>query len=171
MPSTSPSPASTTPPPRFPQGSAVPPGPPAFPARVRGRAPDRGARRLTLVISVLVHALAALGAIAYSFWHIEEVAPARVSVTFVSAAALPPPPPPPPPPLGGGAAPATPKRRAPVRPKVDTVRVPETPKPTPVIEAPKVPVVEIPKTAPNPEPSGRAGDAAGSPNGVAGGVK
>jgi len=164
-------PTPPAPPPRFPQGAAVPQGPAAFPARVRGRMPDRGARRVTIVVSVLVHALAALGAIAYSFWHIEEVTPARVSVTFVSAAALPPPPPPPPPPLGGEAAPATPKRRTPIRPKVETVRVPETPKPTPVIEAPKVPVIEIPKTAPTPEPSGRAGDAAGSPNGVAGGVK
>ena len=178
MASTSPSPVSASgsasppgaPAPRSPREALVPPSSAAFPARVRGRAPDPGARRVTIVVSVLVHALAALGAIAYSFWRIEEVAPARVSVTFVSAAALPPPPPPPPP-IGGGATPATPKRRAPVRPKVDVVKVPETPKPTPVVEAPKVPVIEIPKAAPDPEPNGRAADAAGSPNGVAGGVK
>jgi len=162
-------PAPTGPPAQAQRASSPPPGPSALPVRVRGRAPDRGARRLTFVLSVLVHALAALGAIGYSFWHIEEVAPARVTVTFVSAAALPPPPPPPPPPIGGGDAPATPKRRTPVRPKVEAVRVPETPKP--VVEAPTVPVVEIPKAAPTPDPSGRAGDAAGSPNGVAGGVK
>ena len=168
-----PAPATGAPAPPVPHaqgGSSAPPTPFAYPPRVRGRAPDRGARRLTIVASVLVHALAALGAIAYSFWHIEEVAPARVTVTFVSAAAMPPPPPPPPPPLGSGAAPATPKRHAPVRTKVEPVRVPETPKPTPV-QAPVVPVVEIPKVAPAPDPGGRAGDAAGSPNGVAGGVK
>jgi len=158
-------------PPHAARPTSAPPSPSSYPPRVRGRAPDRGARRLTIVVSVLVHALAAFAALAYSFWHIEEVAPARVTVTFVSAAALPPPPPPPPPPLGGGAAPATPKRRTPVRPKVETVRVPETPKPTPVVEAHPIPVVEIPKAVPPPDPTGRAGDAAGSPNGVAGGVK
>src|SRR4051812_4539029 len=89
-----PTPPVSAPPPH--RSSSEPPTPFAFPARVRGRAPDRGARRLTIVASVLVHGLAAVGAIAYSFWHIEEVAPARGTVTFVSAAALPPPPPPPP---------------------------------------------------------------------------
>ena len=69
-------------PPHAPHGSSPLPGPFGTPARVRGRAPDRGARRLTIVLSVLVHALAALAAVAYSFWHIEEVTPARVTVTF-----------------------------------------------------------------------------------------
>lgn len=175
----SPSPSSS--PASSPSSAAVPPASlspssafgaqPPLPPRVRGRVPDSRARRFTILISILVHALAALGAIAYSFWHIEEISPARVTVTFVSAAALPPPPPPPPPPLGGDAAPSTPKRRATPRTKVETVRVPETPKPTPVVEAPKVPVVELPKEPPPVDPKPHGGEGAGSPDGVAGGVK
>ena len=68
-------------------------------------------RRLTYTLSLLVHgALLAVGVV-YSFWHVEELSPPTVRVTFLSAAT--PPPPPPPPPAGGGA----PKKKAPVKPK------------------------------------------------------
>lgn len=133
-------------------------------------------RRLTVVFSVLAHVAAGIVAVAYSFWHVEEISPPTVTVTFVSAAAAPPPPPPPPP-LGGGAAP---KRPRVARPKTPTPTQPEQPKP---VEAPtpiKAPVVEAPKAAPAEAPTSAktsegdgsgTGTGAGSKNGVAGGVK
>jgi len=132
---------------------------------------DRSRRRATVVISIVVHAVAGLIAVAYSFWHVEELTPPRVTVTFVSAAALPPPPPPPPPPLGGGAA-AT-KRRPVVRPKVEVVKVEQTPRPTPVVEQPpvKIPVAEPPHEQPVADPHAQAGGDGDGSGKVAGGVK
>ena len=137
-------------------------------------APRRGTRRLIVVVSIAVHAVALAAAVAYSFWHVEELTPPVVTVTFISAAA-PPPPPPPPAPLGGGG-PA--KRRVPLRPKTE----PDT-KPVEVAQPTKVepPIKETPepvKDEPHPtdKPGGGAvgspsGDAAGVKGGVAGGVK
>lgn len=132
---------------------------------------QRSRRRITVVISVLVHAAAGIAAIAYSFWHVEEISPPTVTVTFVSAAAAPPPPPPPPP-LGGGAAPKHPRV---ARPKTATPTQPEQPKPVetpvkaPVVETPKAAPTEAPAKAPEGDGSG-SGRGAGSKNGVAGGV-
>jgi protein TonB len=135
---------------------------------------QRSWRRLTVVISVTVHVAAGLAAVAYSFWHVEELSPPTVTVTFVSAAAAPPPPPPPPP-LGGGAAPKRPKvarpRTEPAHPTQPVEPHPiETPIKAPVVEAPKEKPAEAPSTSPAAASAGD-GIGAGSKNGVAGGVK
>ncbi len=53
-------------------------------------------RRMTFTLSLALHAaLLVVGAV-YSFWHVEELSPPSITVTFL--AATPPPPPPPPPP-------------------------------------------------------------------------
>jgi protein TonB len=144
--------------------------------------PSRG-RRVTYTVSIAVHAAAVLIAVGYSFWHVEELTPPRVEVTFVSAAAAPPPPPPPPA-LGGGS--AAPKHKAVARPKVETaVKLPEVAQPKiervvePIVEAPQPPKTasEVPhESAPltntgtatgTGKPSGVAG---GEANGITGGV-
>lgn len=112
---------------------------------------DRSWRRATVAISVVVHVVAGLAAVAYSFWHIEEVTPARVTVTFISAASLPAPPPPPPPLASGAAASAAPKHRPTARLKTNPTPalVPDKPTPTPVVETlARIPVVETPREAP-----------------------
>jgi len=135
---------------------------------------QRSWRHVTVAISIALHVAAVLVAIAYSFWHVEELSPPSVTVTFVSAAAAPPPPPPPPPPLGGQGSPA--KRRPVSRPKTEAVPVRTTPaeSPHPQPETPaKVPVADVPKTptTPNTAPEGaREGTAPGVKGGVAGGV-
>jgi protein TonB len=54
-------------------------------------------RRLTYVLSVSLHiALVCVGGV-HSFWHVDEITPPGVSVTFMGGIAVPPPPPPPPP--------------------------------------------------------------------------
>jgi protein TonB len=122
--------------------------------------PRRG-RRLMYVVSGVVHAAAVVAAVAYSYWHVEEVKPPQVTVTLLSAAAMPPPPPPPPP-LGGGS--VAPKHKSVVRPKV------ELPRPNEVVQ-PKEPDKETPKEAPKEEPKTVAAPAgAGEPTGVKGGV-
>ena len=73
----------------------------------------RRRRRLTYAVSLAVHAALLSGGVAYSFWHVEEITPPRVHVTFMAAA---PPPPAPPPPPAGGAASEAPKKKTP--PKV-----------------------------------------------------
>jgi protein TonB len=134
--------------------------------------PRRG-RRITYLVSAIVHGVAVLGAVAYSFWHVEELSPPNVTVTFISAASAPPPPPPPPP-LGG--APSA-KHRPVMRPHLEV-----TPKVTdivqPKVETVKEPPQEIPKevTKPDEEPAktengNGEGTAAGVKGGVAGGVK
>jgi len=73
----------------------------------------RRRRRLTYVVSLAVHAALLAGGIAYSFWHVEEITPPTVHVTFMAAA--PPPPAAAPPPPAGGASDAT-------RPKTHKVK-------------------------------------------------
>jgi outer membrane biosynthesis protein TonB len=126
-------------------------------------ATERSWRGATVVISVVVHAMAGVAAVAYSFWHIEEVTPARVTVTFVSAAALPAPPRPPPPLASGAAAPAAaPKHRPATRLKTDPTPIPVPDKPTPVVEtSAKVPVVETPHEGPAGDPHVQAGNGEG----------
>ena len=60
--------------------------------RAQSEAPARaGRRRLWYALSIGVHgALIAVG-IAYSFWHIDELSPPLLKVTFLSAAPPPPP--------------------------------------------------------------------------------
>ncbi|MEO6951067.1 MAG: PaxA [Polyangia bacterium] len=57
-------------------------------------APSWG-RRALIVASIMLHVSAAIALVIYSVFHVEEIAPPAVSLTFFSA---PPPPPPPPPP-------------------------------------------------------------------------
>src|SRR5213080_2328637 len=52
-------------------------------------------RRAVIIASIALHGVAAIVLIIWSFFHVEEIAPPAVSLTFFSA---PPPPPPPPPP-------------------------------------------------------------------------
>ena len=71
----------------------------AFEAFLEGDDPrPRRRRRLTYAVSLAVHAALLAGGVAYSFWHVEEITPPTVRVTFMAAA--PPPPAPPPPPAG-----------------------------------------------------------------------
>jgi protein TonB len=68
------------------------------------RAQDRGAptrqRRVAFLLVAVFHGVLIAAGIVYSYWHVEELTPPTLRVTFMSAA--PPPPPPPPPPAGGG---------------------------------------------------------------------
>jgi protein TonB len=126
-------------------------------------------RRVTAVVSVAAHAMALAFAIAYSYWHVEELNPPRVEVTLMSAAAAPPPPPPPPP-LGGGA--STPPKHKVARPKVEVKpselvqpKRAEDPEPEPQEQK------EQPKEEPKETPaSNGAPPGPGTPDGVKGGV-
>src|ERR1044071_1752740 len=88
----------------------------------------RWRRRVTLTISLLVHAGALAAAVAYSFWHVEEITPPTVRVTFL-ASAPPPPAPPPPPPAGGSAAPKKKTTTTTPKPTLTTLVPPHPPQP------------------------------------------
>jgi periplasmic protein TonB len=134
--------------------------------------PRRG-RRITYLLSAGVHAAAVLAGLAYSFWHIEELSPRTVTVTFISAAAAPPPPPP----LASLEGSVTaPKHRPAVHPKINSA--PQTPD----VVQPKIehtePEKENPKESPKNETNGPHNDKgaagnspAGLNGGIAGGVK
>jgi protein TonB len=53
-------------------------------------------RRVTYMFSLGLHAALLIVGAVYSFWHVEELSPPSVSVTFLAGAPPPPPPPPPP---------------------------------------------------------------------------
>jgi len=138
--------------------------------RAQAEAPARSSRRrLFYAVSLGFHgALIAVG-IAYSFWHIEELSPPLLKVTFLSAAP-PPPPPAAPPPAGGGA--SAPKKKVTVKPKTivqpkpDIVQPKETPKPKQE-EPPK----EEPKAEDHGEKDGvKGGTIGGTPGGTIGGT-
>ena len=125
----------------------------------------RRRRRLTLVVSVLVHAALLAGGIAFSFWRVEEISPPTVRVTFLSSAP-PPPAPPPPPPAGGNTAP---KKKNPITPKTTLTALvqPKTVQPT------VPPKKEEPKEEPNDEDPDQAlagGTKGGSKGGTIGGT-
>jgi periplasmic protein TonB len=99
--------------------------------RTQGQSPAKKRRRITYALSAIFHGgLIALGVV-YSFWHVDELTPPTLRVTFMSAA--PPPPPPPPPPAGGGA----PKKKITVKPKVTPT--PVIPKPTDIVQPRETP--------------------------------
>ena len=111
--------------------------------------------RLMIAVSIAFHAVLLSAGVAYSFWHIDELTPPTVKVTFLSAA---PPPPPPPPPAGGGGA----ARKKPViRPKTPT-KVAELVQPR---ETPK----EEPRET-KPDPTEGPGERGGVKGGVIGGT-
>jgi protein TonB len=101
--------------------------------------------RITIIGSVSLHAgLLVVGAV-YSFWHVDEISPPSVNVTFLSAAPAPPPPPP-----------AAKKKQTIVKPRVVTEVV--QPRPNQIVQ---------PKEKPPPEPEE---DDDGVEGGVEGGV-
>ncbi|SRR6266498_1603637 len=100
-------------------------------------------RRITLTVSLAVHAAALLVGIAWSFWQVDELPLPHVSVTLAGA----PPPPPPPPSAQSGAK---------TKPKV---------KPTPKVEA-----LVQPQEHPKPEKQ-QEEEGSGVEGGVKGGVQ
>ena len=58
-------------------------------------------RRVAFTLVAVFHGVLIAAGVVYSYWHVEELTPPTLRVTFMSAP--PPPPPPPPPPAGGGA--------------------------------------------------------------------
>ena len=111
-------------------------------------------RRTVFITSIVLHAGAAIGLLIWSVFHVEELAPPEVTLTFFNA---PPPPPPPPPPAGNNQKKSTPKK---------TQIVPKIPNPNSLKEPKKV-EKEEPKEESSGEPGGVAGGVVG---GVAGGV-
>jgi TonB family protein len=63
--------------------------------RSREQRPSRRQRQLSFALSVVFHGALIAAGVAFSFWHVEELSPPKLRVTFMS---MPPPPPPPPPP-------------------------------------------------------------------------
>lgn len=120
--------------------------------------PKKG-RRITYTISLALHGALLIVGVVYSFWHVEELSPPSVQVTFMSAMAPPPPPPPPP------------KKRASTKPKtqVKPVEVIQ-PKPTEIVQPRETPK-EQPKPEPEDDSGGDEGEEDGEENGVVGGVK
>jgi periplasmic protein TonB len=124
-------------------------------------------KRLTFVASFAVHAVLVIAATAHSFWHVDELTPPAISVTFRTATTPPPPPPPPP------AAIARPEPRPSV--KKPREKPPSIVQPAPVLVQPPAPVLAAPAPAAeaevaHEEESEPAGEAAGVPGGVVGGV-
>jgi protein TonB len=97
----------------------------AFRARESSR--SRRQRRAAFVLVAVFHGVLIAAGVVYSYWHVEELTPPTLRVTFMSA---PPPPPPPPPPPGGGG--ARPKKIA-VKPKTEPI--PE--KPPDIVQPPE----------------------------------
>ena len=133
--------------------------------RAQSQAPARAGRRsLWYAISIAFHGALIAAGVAYSFWHIEELTPPMLKVTFLAAA--PPPPPAAPPPAGGGTAARKKiaiKPRQVVEPKPDLVQPRETPKQEPPKEEPKV--------DDHGEKGGeKGGKIGGTPGGTAGGT-
>jgi periplasmic protein TonB len=121
--------------------------------RGQSQARPSAGRRLTVALSIAFHGALLAAGVAYSFWHIDELTPPSVKVTFLMAA---PPPPPPPPPAGGGGA----RKRVAVKPKLTVQPT------TSDIVQPR----EIPKAAPQEKPKPDDQDGPGEKGGVKGGV-
>jgi protein TonB len=125
----------------------------------------RKSRRITYTVSLAVHGAVLVAGVAYSFWHVDEISPPTVTVTFMSAA--PPPPPPPPPPPAGGGAPAKKRVAAKPRPVAEVVQ----PKPNQIVQPrERERVAAAPKPQEKPEPDEESPDDSFGA-GVAGGVK
>jgi protein TonB len=124
--------------------------------RTQDKARPRRGRGVTYALSLVLHgALIAVGVV-YSFWHVDELSPPTLRVTFMSAS--PPPPPPAPPPAGSGG----PRKKTPVKPR--TAIVP--PRPTDIVQPRETP----PPVKPPPTPA-RDDDDDDDTAGVKGGVK
>jgi len=97
----------------------------------RSRDSDRSQRqrRVAFILVAVFHGVLIAAGVVYSYWHVEELTPPTLRVTFMSAP--PPPPPPPPPPAGGGAR----AKKVAVRPKTPEPVVPE--KPPEIVQPPE----------------------------------
>jgi protein TonB len=98
----------------------------------RGQDDQRRSRQLRRVAFALVavfHGVLIAAGVVYSYWHVDELTPPTLRVTFMTAA--PPPPPPPPPPAGGGG--ARPKKVA-LKPKTPE---PVVTKPPEIVQPPE----------------------------------
>jgi len=137
----------------------------AFDAFRAQATPHGGRKRLWYAISIAFHGALIAAGVVYSFWHIEELSPPLLKVTFLSAA--PPPPPAAPPPAGGG---TTPKKKVAIKPKTVVQPKPDLvqPRETPKKEAPE----EKPKAEDQPgEKDGvKGGTIGGTPGGTIGGT-
>jgi hypothetical protein len=102
----------------------------------RDGTPKKG-RGVAFTVSLLVHGALLIGALVFSAWHIDELTPPALAVTFSSLAA-----PPPPPPLAQGG----PRQRTRVRARTPSRAVVE---PTPTATAPQEKTAEEPKAADN----------------------
>jgi outer membrane biosynthesis protein TonB len=118
--------------------------------------PRSGRKRLWYALSIAFHAALIGAGVVYSFWHIEELSPPLLKVTFMSAA--PPPPPAAPPPAGGG---AQAKKKVTVKPKPVIQPKQE------LVQPKEIPKKEEPKEEPKPE---NPGEKAGTPGGTIGGT-
>jgi protein TonB len=133
--------------------------------RAQSEAPARaGRKRLWYAVSIALHGALLATGIAYSFWHIEELTPPLLKITFLSAA--PPPPPAAPPPAGGGAAA---KKKVAIKPK------PVVQPRTELVQPREIPKKDEPKEEPNAEDHGeksgvKGGVIGGTPGGTIGGT-
>ncbi|MGC4094170.1 MAG: energy transducer TonB [Polyangiaceae bacterium] len=80
-------------------------------------------RRMTVTLSLAFHGALLVAAVVYSFWHVDELSPPVVTVTFLAAAPPPPPPPPPKKKSSSKVKPVTPKEIT--QPKPDQVLQPK----------------------------------------------
>jgi protein TonB len=96
--------------------------------RAQDLARPRRQRRVAFTLVAIFHGVLIAAGVVYSYWHVEELTPPSLRVTFMTMA--PPPPPPPPPPAGGGG--ARPKK---VAVKKITEPVPE--KPPEIVQPPE----------------------------------
>jgi len=134
----------------------------------------RRRRRLTYVVSLAVHAALLAAGIAYSFWHVEEITPPTVHVTFMAVA---PPPPAPPPPPAAGATDATRPKATHTKVKATTLTAIVPPRPEPPKDEPKQEPVDEEDAAQSfaggkkgGDPNAKiGGDPAGKANGKVGG--
>jgi protein TonB len=126
----------------------------AFRAQTQSRPSHR--RRVTYMLSAALHGVLIIVGVAYSFWHVDELSPPTLRVTFMSGA--PPPPPPPPPPAGGGGQ----KKKVAIKPKPVV-----TPKLAEIVQPRETPP---PKVQPKPDDEDEDEEQAGVKGGVKGGT-
>jgi protein TonB len=113
--------------------------------------PKKG-RRITYTLSTALHGALLVAGVIWSFWHVDELSPPNVQVTFMSATAPPPPPPPPP------------KKKTITKTKVVPREIVQ-PKPNQIIQ-PK----EQPKEEEEPDDGVEGGVEGGVAGGVVGGI-
>jgi len=118
-------------------------------------------KRITVSVSLVLHAAALVVGVAYSFWRVDELPLPSVVVTLMAGA--PPPPPPPPPPAGGTKKKTTKPKTKLEQPKTEMVQPKEQPK-----EAPPPPEKE--EEDEGEEGGVKGGEKGGVKGGVVGGV-